>query len=160
MNIIDNFLSEEEFDKLCALTIDSRYFPWFSNGDGVAYTGDLSDKYFMHTFYDKHQPNSHNFECLTPVLDKLAPKALIRARANWYTRNNKLIEHAKHPDYPFEHKAFILYLNTNDGFTRMNDGTAVNSVANRALFFNGNELHNSTNCTDALFRANIAINYL
>jgi hypothetical protein len=85
MNIIDNFLSEEEFDKLCALTIDSRYFPWFSNGDGVAYTGDLSDKYFMHTFYDKHQPNSHNFECLTPVLDKLAPKALIRARANWYT---------------------------------------------------------------------------
>jgi hypothetical protein len=157
--VVDDFLRKEEFDTLYTLIAGNGYFPWFSGVNGVAYPGDPSDKYFTHTFYVDYRPNSSNFEVIKPILNMLNIKALIRAKANWYTKNSKLIEHGKHADFPFDHNAFILYLNTNNRFTRMSDGTVVNSIANRALFFNGNELHNSTNCTDELFRINIAINY-
>jgi hypothetical protein len=159
MKIIDDFLSKDEFEDLCKLVINNGNFPWFSGADGVAYMGDVSDKQFTHTFYANCCFNSSYFETLTPILNKIRPRALIRAKANLYTRNTKLIEHGKHTDFDYPHKAFILYLNTNNGYTRMPDGTVVDSVANRGVFFNGNEPHSSTNCTDELSRINIAINY-
>jgi hypothetical protein len=156
--VIDNFLDEEEF-KLISDIITGGNFPWYSINEGIAYEDDFSDKYFVHMLYVNNKPNSEHFNILNPILAKIKAKALIRAKVNLYTRNAKLIEHGKHVDYSFSNKAFILYLNTNNGFTRMPDDTTVNSVANRAVFFNGNETHNSTNCTDELFRINIAINY-
>jgi hypothetical protein len=156
--VVDNFLPEGEFKALVdALT--GGYFPWYTRIEGVAYEDDFSDKYFTHMFYEKGIPNSDYFGALSPVLTKIEAKALIRAKANLYTRNTKLIEHGRHTDFDYPHKAFILYLNTNNGYTRMPDGTVVDSVANRGVFFNGNETHNSTNCTDELFRINISINY-
>lgn len=158
--IVENFLPEEQFATLQSSIVENGYFPWFADVGGVAYLGDTSDKYFKHTFYDNHQPSSPHFHVITPVLNMLDAKALIRARANCYTRNSELIEHKPHVDYYFKHKAFILYLNNNNGFTRMSDGKIIESVANRALFFDGGAPHNSTNCTDALVRVNISINYL
>jgi hypothetical protein len=156
--VIDNFLPEGEF-KAIVEAITGSYFPWYTKIEGIAYGNDFSDKYFSHLLYENSRPNSDYFGTLNPILTKIKAKALIRAKANLYTRNTKLVEHGKHVDFNYPHKAFILYLNTNNGFTRMPDGTVVNSVANRGVFFNGNEPHNSTNCTDELFRINISINY-
>ena len=54
----------------------------------------------------------------------------------------------------------MFYFNTCDGYTKLNDGTKVESVANRALFFDPSIPHQSTNCTNAKARFNININYL
>ena len=69
------------------------------------------------------------------------------------------MEHGQHRDYPIPHKGAIIYLNTCDGFTRLEDGTKVESVQNRILLFDASTLHNSTNTTNAKGRFNININY-
>ena len=50
-------------------------------------------------------------------------------------------------------------LNTCNGYTKLEDGTKVFSVENRALFFDSYTPHCSTSCTDKLYRSNININY-
>jgi hypothetical protein len=156
--VIDNFLLDHELTEINQAVMNGG-FPWFSDNNGIGYSGDLSDKYFIHTLYASHQPNSTHYNLLMPILEKLEVKALIRAKVNLYLRNDTFIEHGAHRDFGYPHKAFILYLNTNNGFTRLVDGQVIESVANRGVVFSGNEFHNSTNCTDALYRANISINY-
>ena len=85
-------------------------------------------------------------------------KAFIRIKANLYPRTDTIIHHKDHVDYTFEHKAAILYLNTNDGFTVIGD-KKIESVANRMLLFNPQIPHHSTTCTDTQFRSNINFNY-
>ena len=59
----------------------------------------------------------------------------------------------------YDHKAMIYYLNTNNGYTILKDGVKIKSIQNRALFFNPQEEHQSTTCTDLKCRMNININY-
>jgi hypothetical protein len=156
--IVDNFLPEADFQKLKDAITDN-YFPWFL-GKGVGAYAEKDDVYLTHTFYDNSTPNSDFIPLLNPILMRLSPKEIIRIRANLYTKKDRLIEHARHVDCTYPHKAFILYLNTNNGFTRMSDGHIVDSVANRGVYFDGGQPHNSTNCTDELVRINLSFNYL
>ncbi len=157
MKIIDNFLSKEEFD-IIKNTISREDFPWFFNS-AVAVPTDYSDSYFIHTFYQNHSFNSGFSTILQPILKKLDVKGLIRCRALRYVGREKFIEHAKHADSNFSHNVCVLYINTNNGFTRLHDGTCVNSVENRALICDGGIEHNSSNCTDTSFRLVLTINY-
>ena len=59
----------------------------------------------------------------------------------------------------YDHTAALLYLNTNDGFTELDDGRRIESIANRILVFNGNELHSSSTCTDQKRRVLLSLNY-
>ena len=83
----------------------------------------------------------------------------MRAKANMYLKTNKVIKHGLHVDRPFKHKGCIFYINTHNGFTVLEDGTEIKSVANRALFFDSSKKHSSTSCTDQNIRVNININY-
>jgi hypothetical protein len=158
MNIIDNFLPKEELDAIKKI-IDDGYFPWFFFSK-VSNVEDTSGGcYFTHTFYNDSKPNSSYFSILDPIIQKIKPKALIRCRAIMYVNQEKLIEHGRHIDYDFSHKTCLLYLNSNDGFTRLHDGECVSSIENRALFFDGSLEHNSTNCTNQQTRQLIAISY-
>ncbi|MAU64390.1 MAG: hypothetical protein CMC38_08660, partial [Flavobacteriaceae bacterium] len=62
-------------------------------------------------------------------------------------------------DLDYDHQAALIYLNTNDGFTELDDGTRIDSIENRLLLFNGNELHSSSTCTDQKRRVLISLNY-
>jgi hypothetical protein len=157
MNIVDNYLPADDF-KAIKEVVDGTNFAWFY-GDGVSSKQDKSDGYFVHTFYTNYAVNSDMFGVLNPILAKINPKALIRCRAVLYTSKEKLIEHGQHFDFEYPHKTLILYLNSNDGFTRLHDGQCVNSVENRALFFDGSLKHNSTNCTNQNARKLITISY-
>jgi hypothetical protein len=64
-----------------------------------------------------------------------------------------------HRDFSFKHKGAIYCVNTNNGGTKLEDGTIIGSVANRLLLFDPSTLHDSTNCTDKKARINININY-
>jgi len=155
--VVDNFLPSEYFESLFNL-IDDHNFPWFY-GNYVADADDNKDSYFVHSFYQDNAVNSNLFTNLKPLIEHLNAKAVIRVRALTYTRQSVLLEHGKHTDFPFSHNVCVLYLNTNDGFTRLDDGTRIESVRNRALFFDGSLDHNSTNCTSAQRRMVLTINY-
>ena len=53
----------------------------------------------------------------------------------------------------------IYYVNTNDGYTELKDGTIIESVGNRLVTFPSNMLHRGTSCTDEPMRAVINFNY-
>ena len=53
----------------------------------------------------------------------------------------------------------IFYINTNNGYTIFEDGTKVESVANRLLTFPTNMKHTGTSCTDEKTRIVINFNY-
>ena len=78
---------------------------------------------------------------------------------NCYPRTSKIVKHASHVDTDYDHKGAIFYWNTNNGKTILEDGTEIDSVANRMLLFNAAEPHQSTSCTDAPARYNMNFNF-
>ena len=111
-------------------------------------------------FYDGNQTTSNHFDKLFPILEKLEVKCLLRIKANLYPNTEILHEHSMHVDYVFSHSTALLSLNTCDGYTKLKDGTKINSVANRILLFDAREGHCSTTTTNVSARINININYI
>lgn len=163
MKIIDNYLPKEQFENIKnTICEDSMNFPWYYNKflNNRDY-GEIDNHfYFVHVIYNNYLKNSDFFDDLLPLVDKINPKALIRVKVNGYPKNgDKIINHNYHTDYDFPHNGAIFYLNTCNGKTILEDGTKIDSVANRILFFDPSKPHTSTNCTDAKMRFNINMNY-
>lgn len=155
--IIDNFLEKEEFLKIKNIMMGS-YFPWYYNSTVTDYH--LKDNfYFTHSFFDDYHVKSEKYNLLYPIISKLNPKSIIRAKGNFYPKTEKIAEHGTHVDYEFSHKGFLFYINTNNGFTRLKNGKKIDSIENRGLFFNAGLEHNSSTCTDQDGRVNINFNY-
>tara|TARA_R100001377_G_scaffold49628_1_gene28835 strand:- start:20 stop:517 length:498 start_codon:yes stop_codon:yes gene_type:complete len=154
--IQENFLDEEEF-KFMQDQFLGAYFPWYYQSNVVEYKGD-NDYYFTHQMYVNLQWNNDR-QLIQPLLDALNINALIRIKANLYPRSDKLITHKYHIDTEYTHTSSLLYINTNNGFTILEDGTKIKSVANRLLTIDGSKKHCSTNCTDKTARVNIGVNY-
>jgi hypothetical protein len=155
--IIDNFLDKENFIKIKNLMLDS-YFPWYLNKN-VSTLDSEDGFYFTHFFYKNYNIFSQNTILLEPLILKIKPKSIIRIKGNFYPQTHKIIEHGKHIDDTFEHKGFIFYVNNNNGFTKLKDGTIIESIENRGLFFDPSIEHNSSTCTDQFGRININFNY-
>ena len=166
--VIDNFLDKEDFDSLVTLITDKEklgnaVMPWYFNSSiSIAYDNVVEDKlfYMFHVFYDDNEPQSPLYKNLFPLLEKLEVICLIRIKANLYPNTETLHEHAMHADMPFSHSAAILSLNTCDGYTKLEDGTKIDSVANRVLLFDSSKKHCSTSTTNVPARFNININYI
>jgi len=133
-------------------------FPWFFNSTITTPDEIVDSYYFTHVFYAR-TINSSFYNILDPIIEKLNANALIRIKGNMHPNVNKFIENNKHIDYDFQHKGAIFYVNTNNGFTILEDGTKIESIENRLLMFDPSKLHNSTNCTDEKCRVNINFNY-
>ena len=171
--VIDNFLDKEYFDSLVTLftgevNTGNSIMPWFF-GSNIAFPKGhenecplKNDKlfYMVHLFYDGNVPMSPLYNKLIPLLDKLDTKSLIRIKANFYPNTEILHEHPMHEDYNFLHSAAILSLNTCDGYTKLKDGTKIDSIANRILLFDASNEHCSTTTTNVSARMNININYI
>jgi hypothetical protein len=162
-SVIDNFLDEDIFDGLVNLITDKEktgntIMPWFFQAGfrGTVETGG----YFYHSFYNDQVPQTPLFNELLPLIQKIELKSLLRVKANLYPNTHKLHEHPMHADYYFSHSAAILSLNTCDGYTKLEDGTKIDSVANRMLFFDGSKQHSGTTTTNEQARINININYI
>ena len=102
---------------------------------------------------------SEQHHLLKPFIGRLNIKSLIRIKANLYPNVGVQKEDPMHIDYPFEHRAAILFINTNNGYTKFEDGTKVEAIANRLVKFDAWKLHCSSRCTDAKVRLNINFNY-
>ena len=163
--VIDNYLDEEFFDTLVTLFTDKEktgnmVMPWFFQSS-VSGNKVIEDKlfYMIHLLYDRNVPLSSHFEKLIPLLEKLGAGCLVRMKANCYPNTEILHEHPMHIDYDFSNSSAILSLNTCDGYTKLKDGTKIDSVANRVLLFDSSEKHCSTTTTNVPARFNININY-
>ena len=158
MKIVDNFLPQDYFEYLQKMMLDHN-FPWLYNAE-VANRGEVNDHfYFTHNLFDNYKPTSSIFEEFIPFFKQLEMNALIRARGLLYTNQGRQIAHEKHTDYNFPHKTVVFYMNTNNGYTEFEDGTKVESVENRIVFFDGSRLHNSSTCTDQKIIVVVSLNY-
>ena len=176
--IIDNALDPKEFKDIQHALL-SNTFPWFWNDSIARNTPTLRElKGLEHhefgaqiikardedSYYFTNQLTSETLNNwpLQPLLRLVIQEdsKLIRVKANLYLRTDEIEHHDNHVDYDFENTAAILYINTNNGLTVLEDGTECESVANRLLLFDGNKLHHSTTCTDQKRRVNININYV
>ena len=162
-SVIDNFLDEDIFDSLVNLITDKEkagndIMYWFFQ---AGFRGTVeTNGYFYHLFYNDQVPHTPLFNELLPLIQKLKLKSLIRVKANLYPHTDKLYEHPMHKDYFFSNYSAILSLNTCDGYTKLEDGTKIDSVANRMLFFDGSTQHSGTTTTNEQARINININYI
>ena len=157
--VIDDFLDKEYFDSLVALTL--KDMPWFLT-NAIAKKDIIEDNIFMlmHMFYINNTPSNPLYDKMVPLLQKLEVKCLLRVKANLYPNTEIVHEHPPHTDYNFSHTGAILSLNTCDGYTKLKDGTKIDSVANRVLIFDASEEHCSTTTTNSFARINININYI
>ena len=100
---------------------------------------------------------------IPPLNHKLGFKfnAITRIKANMYTRTEEVQIHPWHVDSNVKTQmGALLMMNTCDGFTGFIDGTQVDTIENRMVFFDATEKHHSTNCTNDQFRMTININYV
>ena len=160
IEIIDNYLDETSFSYIKNIMMNN-IFPWYTMGlSGVSHRNSNDGMYFTHNFYSDQKSNSDFTKILKPLIDKVSPKSIIRIKGNLYPGTKRRLFHDWHTDYNFLHDGFIFYINTNNGFTILKNGKKIKSIENRILFFNPNEKHRSTTCTDSVCRININCNFL
>ena len=163
--IIDEFLPQETFKELQNDILSTR-FPFFIENKVNNFQTEKNkfDWYATHTLYDDHISKSSYFSNMESVVNRINEiaivRALLRIKVNFYPYTEKLIEHAPHTDDEFSHMGAVFSLNTCDGFTRLCDGTIVNSIENRIVFFDASTMHNSTTTTTAIGRYNINFNFI
>lgn len=164
MNIVENYFNRSIIDQLKEL-VNSPQLPWYYQENVVYYQGSgnseekhVDNFYHSHIVYEDFKPYSNTFSIFIPVLKALEVNSLIRIKINKYPRTNKVIKHTAHKDYEFSHKGCILFLNSCDGYTEI-ENKKVTSVENRVVLFDPSISHNSTTCTNSRFRLTITFNY-
>lgn len=165
--VIDNFLPKEDFEYLQGLL--HQQVPWYFQKEinALHNAKDEEDKtfYMTHMLLNIHDdPQKHGiystfYKNFKFILEKLDAKATMRMKLNLYPRTDTIEIHKAHIDYNFSHKGCIVSFNTCNGATILEDGTKIDSVANRALLFEPHKYHSSTSCTNAKARLNLNINY-
>ena len=167
MKIEDNFLAHEDFDKIQKLMGEpsppTHPLPWFYS-DRIVFANDGKFQ-FIHAFYDDHMPMSPFWNELDSIINIIQPFSIVKVRAKLLTRTPEIVETSFHVDIPLpeeklkQYTTSIFYVNTNDGYTKFEDGTKVESIANRMLSFPANTKHCGTSCTNEKTRVVINFNY-
>ena len=159
MEIIDNFLPEDQFNIIYKTMFEEYDFEWFFT-DGQNYPNEPDKFMFNHVFVAiKEGINSHHFEMLDPVLKKLGAYRIFRVKANLTVRTNEHEPSGFHVDGFDNSLTSIYYINTCNGWTEFETGGKVESVANRMLIFDSNLVHAGFSCTDQKTRILINFNY-
>ena len=162
--VVDNYLSKPDFDALAKIMMKWE-LPWFYQPGINEYHVNSLDCYHTHLFFKNFKEDgsimgySKYANILEPILKKLNPRSLIRIKANLYTNTPEVMQHKHHTDYNYKHKGAIFYVNTNNGFTILENKIKIKSIANRMLFFDAHKPHASTSTSDQKIRVNINLNY-
>lgn len=158
--IIDNFLDQGDFEDIKFALTTTNITPWFLANEIADMDDDTNMFYLTHKIYDNDVVASEYYNnIMRPILAKLDYKSLIRIKCNLYPRSESVHVHNKHTDYKFEHLGALYFVNTNNGYTTMYDGTQIESIENRMLFFKPHLPHQSSTCSDEKYRITINFNY-
>lgn len=161
MKVIDNFLSPEEFAPIKEYMMGPE-FPWYFLSS-VDYDGENTNKFqFVHNFIMIETGRvSNSMGILSPVLNKLDMKHLLKLKANCNPRGDgkNIGEHHVDNGVPTALTA-VYYINTNNGGTEFQSGEFVESVENRIVIFDSTMAHRGVSCTDEKVRVLANINYI
>ena len=170
LKIIDNFLTDNDFNLLVSNTIGRNdghqvQFRVVSNVENFGAIEENWSWYMINMIYSMDAPQNEIcgkiYEMFVPKFKELANfKTMIRIKINAYPYTNVVKEHKEHIDFNYEHIGAVFSLNTCDGYTKFSDGTKVESVANRIVFFDASKEHQSTTTSNAKLRYNINFNFL
>ena len=163
MKIQDNFLPQEQHEHI-RKTMMGADFPWFYNSSvihGIDEDNDISDRgQFTHAFLVKNDKLiSHQFDLIKPLLDNLKGSEIFRIKSNLQLRTESIEKTGWHDDGFGDCTTSIYYINSNDGVTEFEDGSLVDSVANRMVSFNGRTKHRGSTHTNTKTRVLINLNY-
>ena len=170
LKIIDNFLTDNDFNLLVSNTVGRNdghqvQFRVVSNVENFGAIEENWSWYMINMLYLMDTPQNEIcgkiYEMFVPKFKELANfKTMIRIKINAYPYTNVVKEHKEHIDFNYEHIGAVFSLNTCDGYTKFSDGTKVKSVANRIVFFDASKYHQSTTTSNAKLRYNINFNFL
>ena len=156
IKIIDNFLPEEEFMASQSLLMSQEFFWYYVVGSAFPNDGQY---HMAHVFYQpKIGVNSEYYRIWKPMMEKIKVSSMERIKANMTFQTSKPVPSAYHSD-ELGSKTGILYINTNNGYTELENGVRVKSVANRYLSFDTSLSHRAISCTDELRRIVVNFNY-
>lgn len=159
--IIDDFLPIHKFNTI-RKDLESEQFPWYWNSHSTGY--DFSPQ-FVHGFVEGSKINSGYFEVWKScgLFKELGAHSVAKFKVNCNYKTHEPYVGNFHTDFIKEKTegliTSIFYINTNNGGTKFEDGTIVNSVANRLLTFDCSTKHAAVSCTDEDRRIVVNINY-
>ena len=138
--------------------------PWKYNSTVAGHEWDDPEDWrsfhMSYIVYDlEHKIESRLYEYFKPILDKIEGEKLIRIKCNLFPNTEKVHEHAWHTDLKKSHKTALLSINTCDGYTTLEYGTKIDSVANRLLKFDGGLMHKSSTTSNQTVRINVNVTY-
>ena len=119
---------------------------------------------FSLLIYFSIMESGKNQSVVEPMIQTLNPSAIIRVKANLSTRSETHRIGGWHTDQEFaditgKEMTAVYYVNDNNGWTEFEDGTKVESKANRIVCFPNDTKHTGFSQTDEKIRVVININY-
>ena len=155
MNIVDNFINKKECNQINEIFL-SRNFPWYYSKDQ---TSPKDSSFMFHIFYKENQINTHYYNLVEPILNKLKPKKILHIRANLcLKRPSKCNWHVDKWSPHLKHTTAIYYINTNNGYTEFKN-KKVKCKKNRIVVFDASKKHRAQIQTDKDVRMVINFNY-
>ena len=149
--IIDSFLDYQDFLQIKQI-FESDDVPWYIT---KRLNEEKKDNFqFFHMLYGGHQPRNSGFKYINNILKKINPYSIYRIKLNFLPKLSDDTDSYFHLDLPnlveagVKYTVGIFYLNTNNGYTILEDGTKIESIENRMVFLSGDILHSGTSATD------------
>ena len=161
----DNYLDPRDHEKIKKVFFSDK-IPW-EYCPTVVKSNNTGDHFqFVHrSYYYTRGIMSESFEILKPLVSQLKMIAIHRIKTNMIHRTNENIVTGFHTDISekrfiqSEATTAIYYVNSNNGGTRFENGTHIDSVENRICIFPYDMKHSSVTCTDEKVRVTININF-
>ena len=153
--IIDNFLDHQDFLEIKYI-FESENIPWYCSKiiSSQEYNGDNFQ--LVHNMYSNHQFVNSGSKYTIKLINKIKPLGIFRIKANLRPKSNTIydkdyfhVDKPKMVESKIQYSIGIFYLNTNNGFTILEDGTKIKSEENRMLFLSGDTKHYGTSATDS-----------
>jgi hypothetical protein len=101
-------------------------------------------------------------DILKPFISKINPLAWHKAKLNLTISTIDPIIGGWHTDMPLGTvggRTAVFSVNDNNGYTMFKDGTRIDSIANRLVIFDSNEIHTGVTNTDGNNRFTLNLNY-
>ena len=156
IEVIDNFLPEEEFNSIQSFMMGGEFKWFYANGRAFADDGEF---HMTHMFFQPEVgSNSEHLNMWNNFMQQVGAKKCERIKANLMFKTPTSVSSIFHTDYP-DMKTAVFYINTNNGCTEFENGVRVKSVANRYLSFDTSLNHRAISCTDELRRIVVNFNY-